>query len=315
MLSSRLSSPSDFAHVPMAPDLRLSDVADIKYIEAGAQSIGHSDGQSMLLFFIMKSGEGNIVRLCRQIDLVTSHFGGSQFFSLGCKIEKSFISSSLIFLLLFIFLGLGLWQKTRNFHLVAQLTCFSMISLLAAIFAVSMIGFQVDMTVMAALFLILCFSFGNDGQKIHKYILHQYDKPITTQDIVTLRSIGRKSINDFTNEDIKKADKWAYKFWQHLGVKSPFFRRFFGDWRENDTSKVNQLEEIKLLKAKDQNKAVAYIKEKVKDGTLFRGDKTNADTGFKINIGKQIYGDTVTYANRAYSREKNMTNMKLLIII
>ena len=172
VLSSRLSSPNDYGQVQIAPDLRLSDVADIKYIDVEAQGIGHIDGQSMLLFFIMKSGEGNIVRLCRQIDLVTSHFGGSQFFSLGCKIEKSFISSSLIFLLLFIFLGLGLWQKTRNFHLVVQLTCFSIISLLVAIFAVTMTGFQVDMTVMVALFLILCFSFGSVSKHNRDEILY-----------------------------------------------------------------------------------------------------------------------------------------------
>ncbi len=42
-------------------------------------------------------------------------------------------------------------------------------------------------------------------------------------------SIGRKSINDFTQEDIEKSQKWAYKFYQQLGTKSPFFRRWFGD--------------------------------------------------------------------------------------
>ena len=56
--------------------------------------------------------------------------------------------------------------------------------------------------------------------------LSDYDKPITLQDIETLRSIGRKSINAFTSEDIEKAQKWAYKFYkeQKLGTKSPFFR-------------------------------------------------------------------------------------------
>ncbi|MBQ2718568.1 MAG: hypothetical protein IJF73_00705 [Clostridia bacterium] len=58
-----------------------------------------------------------------------------------------------------------------------------------------------------------------------------YDKPITIKDVEILRSIGRKSINEFTSEDIKKAQKWAYKFYQELGVKSPFFRAWFGDWR------------------------------------------------------------------------------------
>ena len=301
VLSSRLSSPRDYGQIQVAPDLRLSDIADIKYIEAKAQSIGHIDGQPMLLFFIMKSGEGNIVRLCRQINLVTSQFGGSQFFSLGCKIEKSFISSSLIFLLLFIFLVLGLWYKARSFHLVAQLTCFSIITLLVAIASVLTAGFLVDMTVMAALFLIICFSFWGNGINI----LQNHNEPINAQDIATLRSIGRKSINDFTNEDIKKADKWAYKFWQQLGVKSPFFRRWFGDWRANDTSKIEILPEIKILDVKNKDEAVAYIKSKVKDKTFYRGDKKNSDTRFIINIGKQVYDDTITYANRDYTRSKD----------
>ncbi len=308
VLSSRLSSPNDYGQVQIAPDLRLSDVADIKYIDVEAQGIGHIDGQSMLLFFIMKSGEGNIVRLCRQIDLVTSHFGGSQFFSLGCKIEKSFISSSIIFLLLFIFLGLGLWQKTRNFHLVVQLTCFSIISLLVAIFAVTMIGFQVDITVMAALFLILCFSFGSGSQKSHKYILNQYDEPINVQDIATLRSIGRKSINDFTSEDIDKSGKWAYRFWQQLGTKSPFFRRFFGDWRANDITPVNVVD-ISDFDKKDLDKYLNTEKR-----TISNLDTKNKDgNGWGIRISSDGIKNTKRHSGMGYLSAKALVEIDGLI--
>ena len=62
----------------------------------------------------------------------------------------------------------------------------------------------------------------------------EYDKPITIRDVEVLRSIGRKSINEFSPEEIKKAQKWAYKFYKELGVKSPFFRAWFGEWRECD---------------------------------------------------------------------------------
>ena len=306
ILSSRLSSISEFGQVQVAPDLKLSDIAELEYTDAKTQNIGHIDGQPALLFFVRKSGEGNTVQLCRQLKNVTSHFGGNQFYNLGDKIEKSFIFSSLIFLLLFIFLLSDLWFKTKRFHIVLQIAFQYIFSLLVAIAAVTSAGFQVDMTVMVALFFVLCYPtpIMELSSQFQNKILHQYNESINTQDIATLRSIGRKSINDFTSEDIQKTRKWAYKFWQQLGKKSPFFRRFFGDWREDDTSNVNQLEEIKLIKAQDQNEAVAYIKKKVKDSTLFRGDKTNADTGFKINIGKQVYSDTVTYANRAYSRER-----------
>ena len=70
----------------------------------------------------------------------------------------------------------------------------------------------------------------------------EYDKPITTDDIETLRTIDRKSVNAFSSEDIKIAQKWAHKFWQQLGVKSPFFRAWFGDWRAYDLTKVTTVD-------------------------------------------------------------------------
>lgn len=164
VLSSRLSSASDFGQVQVSPELKLSDIARLEYKDAESQSMGHIDGQSVLLFFVMKSGEGNTVRLCRHLDAVTSHFGGSQFFSLGNKIEKSFIVTSLMLLLLFIFLLLNLWFKTNKFHLVSQDACRSILSLLAAIAAVATAGFQVDMTVMAALFFVVFFSRDNNSK-------------------------------------------------------------------------------------------------------------------------------------------------------
>ena len=315
ILDSRLASPSDYAQVRVAPDLKLSDVADLNYREAESKNLGHIDGQSVLLFFVMKSGEGNTVRLCRQLDVVTSQFGGSQFFCLGCKIEKSFISSSLILLLLFIFLILGLWFKTRSLHLVAQATCFSIFYLLVAIFAVSMAGFQVDMTVMAALFFVLCFSFEEIIPRKHNYVLKQYNEPINAQDITTLWSIGRKSINDFTSEEIEKSGKWSYKFWQQLGTKSPFFRRWFGDWRENDTSKVEPLLNITPLDFSGPKDAVKYIKNKVKDKTYYRNNKTNIDTDISINIGKLVYDDTLKYAGRKFTRDKDIKHYLALISI
>ena len=65
-----------------------------------------------------------------------------------------------------------------------------------------------------------------------------YDKPITQSDILTLRNIGKKSVNDFTSNDIQAAQKWAHKFQQQLGTKSPFFRAWSGDWRAHDIDKV-----------------------------------------------------------------------------
>ena len=57
---------------------------------------------------------------------------------------------------------------------------------------------------------------------------------ITFEDLENLRSIGKKSVSEFTSEDIKKAEPFARRYFKELGVKSPFFRAWFGDWREHD---------------------------------------------------------------------------------
>lgn len=62
---------------------------------------------------------------------------------------------------------------------------------------------------------------------------------IEPQDVERLRSIGRKSVNEFTGAEIQKTEKWARKFYRELGTKSPFFRAWFGDWRAQDTGNVN----------------------------------------------------------------------------
>ncbi len=98
-------------------------------------------------------------------------------------------------------------------------------------------------------------------------VKHSVDDTITTQDIQSLRSIGRKSINDFTSEDIQKSEKWARKFYKELGTKSPFFRAWFGDWRAYDNNTV------KTVNLNSTNKVA-------------RGAVQNKDTGFNIDVSK-----------------------------
>ncbi len=151
------------------------------------------------------------------------------------------------------------------------------------------------------------------GEAIRKYA--DYDKPITLKDIEVLRSIGRKSVNKFTSEDIVKAQKWAYKFYQQLGVKSPFFRAWFGDWRAYDNDKVKFKSNIQLLSLENAEQTKEYFSKGLKDKTLYRGDVENVDTGYIINVGVQVYNDTVTYANRELLRSKNVENYQARLSI
>ena len=127
-----------------------------------------------------------------------------------------------------------------------------------------------------------------------------YDKPITVYDVEVLRSIGRKSINSFTSEDIQKAAKWAYKFYKELGTKSPFFRAWFGDWRANDTSPVGVAEipqYVATNEARKQN----------------RGLVQNGDTKWDIRISREGETNTISHSGAERFSEYGLSGIKQLI--
>ena len=105
----------------------------------------------------------------------------------------------------------------------------------------------------------------------------EYEKPITSEDVEPLRSIGRKNIKDFTSEDIAKTQKWAYKFYRELGTKSPFFRASFGEWRAYDKHTVN---------------VVSVPTIDISQATLEHGNYSIDDTGWNVYAGKTLNDDT-----------------------
>ena len=124
----------------------------------------------------------------------------------------------------------------------------------------------------------------------------EYDKPITIKDVQVLRSIGRKSINEFTSEDIKKARKWAYKFYKELGVKSPFFRAWFGDWRAYDKKTPVEVTDIPKYKLFNQRQNVVCD-----------------DTGWTIRISGHGERNTRAHAGGEYLSVKGLNNIVELI--
>lgn len=105
----------------------------------------------------------------------------------------------------------------------------------------------------------------------------QTDENITADDLQAIRAIGRKSINAFTSDDVRATEKWARKFYRELGTKSPFFRAWFGDWREKDTSPVS------VVAASDtQNKTA--------------GKTQNRDTGMTISWSSDLRSETRMHA-------------------
>ncbi len=105
---------------------------------------------------------------------------------------------------------------------------------------------------------------------------------LNEQDVKDMQSIGRKSVNDFSSEDIEKTKTVAKKYYAEIGNKSPFFRSWFGDWRSSDTTPVHIVTE--------------------KDNA--RGVKVNKDTGWDIQISGKVFNETKIHQS---SSTKNAT--------
>ncbi len=137
-----------------------------------------------------------------------------------------------------------------------------------------------------------------DGVRFSKDVDTEADSKITQYDIEQLRSIGRKSIFDFTHEDIQKSDKWAKKFYAELGAKSPFFRAWFGDWRANDTEKIN---------------IVSVPTIDIKDATLEYGDYHINDTGWDVYAGRTLKDDTTHHSGGERINVKSLNSIESIL--
>lgn len=101
----------------------------------------------------------------------------------------------------------------------------------------------------------------------------------TPAEIQAIQNIGRKSINSFTTADIEATEEFAQRYWKEMGIKSPFFRAWFGDWRANDQTSISCA---------------------TKPGST-RGLHHNRDTGWNINISGKVFDENKSHnsiANR-----------------
>ena len=101
-------------------------------------------------------------------------------------------------------------------------------------------------------------------------VRYSVDDRMTDADIQTVQNIGRISVNQFSASDIKATKRFAQQYWREMGVKSPFFRAWFGDWRANDQTKVQ-------------------VANKKGDT---RGVQKNADTGWMIQVSGMVFNET-----------------------
>lgn len=101
--------------------------------------------------------------------------------------------------------------------------------------------------------------------------------------VEAVQSIPRKSVNEFTSEEIRKTEKYAAQYWREMRTKSPFFRAWFGDWRVKDKTPVT-------------------VATKKGDA---RGVVKNIDTGWGINVSSEVFNETKSHNS---SRNKSARN-------
>ncbi len=105
----------------------------------------------------------------------------------------------------------------------------------------------------------------------------RFSMKLSPEDILTVQSIGRKSVNAFDSKDIATTEKFARMYWNEMGEKSPFFRSWFGDWRVNDTTPVQ-------------------IATQRGDA---RGVQVNDDTGWSIQVSGKVFNETKGHRSAA----------------
>lgn len=137
-------------------------------------------------------------------------------------------------------------------------------------------------------------------KKTPSEIVKEYESPITPKDVETLRSIGRKSVNSFTGEDIQKASKWAHKFYKELGTKSPFFRAWFGEYRAHEKTPVKIATIPEYIATNEARKAN-------------RGTVKNSDTGWDIRISREGETNTISHAGDMRLSEKGLSGIRELV--
>lgn len=80
----------------------------------------------------------------------------------------------------------------------------------------------------------------------------------------------RKSLSELGSDALQEYEMYANRYWTEMGVKSPFFRAWFGDWRASDSTDVRIASRI---------------------GSE-RGVQHNDDTGWSINISARVFNET-----------------------
>ena len=118
---------------------------------------------------------------------------------------------------------------------------------------------------------------------------------ITKSDVNAAQSIGRKSINALSSAELNSLSAFAKKYWNELDAKSPFFRAWFGDWRESDKTPSRV---VKISKSSYNTETRSVVNK----------DMSKDDVEAMIKIDDAIFNDSISYARR-FGDEKQITKL------
>ncbi len=124
------------------------------------------------------------------------------------------------------------------------------------------------------------------------------------EDLQNIHKIkAKKSVFYFNDAELEATKKWADKFWNDLGIKSPYYKAKYGDWRA--TSK--DLIDITEVKYRPDFEVTEQLKKRIYK--TFR----NADTGWDIRVGKVGVGETVNKSRGKKYSKNTLENIDELI--
>ena len=131
-----------------------------------------------------------------------------------------------------------------------------------------------------------------------RYSLKGKTFTITEEDVQNIRKMGRKSINDFTSQEIRECEPWARKFYEELKEKSPFFRAWFGDWRAYDKTRLTYQE---------------VNNDFVEMEDIPRKECKNEDTGWSISVLRNGIDETIHKKGVGSNEHRSLLNVDAMI--
>ena len=115
-------------------------------------------------------------------------------------------------------------------------------------------------------------------------------RSLTKDDVQLLHTIEpRKSVLNFSQDELTLTSVWSERFAADIGKKSPFYRAENGEWRDHDESK-SQITTVEAVETDFKS-----VRNDIKNQKIKRGITVNKDTHWSIQISRKGLEDSVKY--------------------